>query len=643
MTDRVMSSHDFIQLVSHGLTDDFSKAIESNPSLIDCKDLNGWTPLLSAAYNGRKDITTILIGQGVDIKSRDKDSRSALHLAAMMGHFHIVKALVKCGSEIDVLDKWGRSPLHWAAKQGHLKVVKHLLEHQASYNIRDKWGLLPLHWSCIHCHPECSALLSDFGSTLGDADLFDALEKEKAERVRLEATIVELEHVVGEALEQQREVMQQTYNQMVEDLSEKLRQEQEARFSADTNATELSQLLSDADEAIIDLGKTIEQRDAEQNEMREKEELQLREAHAREAMLQGRVEELECLNNELEQEAQSMKDYEQEWRAQVHLLEKDMARKEEALAELVLASVSNESQEVAALRAQLKELQETLAVNQAKAADTEMRLAESEAGLKAMAPLKEEVEWLRKAQNYSETHMTTMKAQLEQTESIMRAIEPHRSLLEGQLKAQQAREEGLLGEIQSLRDRLTGTEDQLAQREAELAQLRRLQGELGERLEDVTASAEEYREEASKSACRALELETQLTKATQLLSQSDILPLGTEGRMLKLEDQCRDLEAQLRESHATLAETQSTLLAVEASRMDVGKATDAEKGNNKTVGGCAPEKMSSQVVFEARMQESQSRLLKAQSLLKQANSIGLQVHTQPLVARARKENVMPSM
>ncbi|VDM83657.1 unnamed protein product [Strongylus vulgaris] len=65
--------------------DMFQKIFEQDPTLLDCEDKNGHTPLLMAVMGGRNDLIEFLISKGADINHCDRDGHSAVHWAVVCG------------------------------------------------------------------------------------------------------------------------------------------------------------------------------------------------------------------------------------------------------------------------------------------------------------------------------------------------------------------------------------------------------------------------------------------------------------------------------------------------------------------------------------------------------------------------------
>ncbi|KAJ8956702.1 hypothetical protein NQ318_014057 [Aromia moschata] len=78
----------------------------------NCRDEQGMTPTLYAAFHGNLDALRLLCGEGAYIGDPDKADlfgNTALHLAAAQGHKHIVTFLINFGANIYSTDVDGRT------------------------------------------------------------------------------------------------------------------------------------------------------------------------------------------------------------------------------------------------------------------------------------------------------------------------------------------------------------------------------------------------------------------------------------------------------------------------------------------------------------------------------------------------------
>ena len=107
---------------------------------IDIRDTTGETLLLKALSWPQKnivDIVKFLLGHGTDVNSRNKASRSSLHLAEYGGRLEVAQMLVEHKADVNSLDDEGKAPLHilleyWSHDEGDvLNHTELLLEHGA--------------------------------------------------------------------------------------------------------------------------------------------------------------------------------------------------------------------------------------------------------------------------------------------------------------------------------------------------------------------------------------------------------------------------------------------------------------------------------------------------------------------------------
>jgi ankyrin repeat protein len=102
---------------------------------------DGWTCLITAAFNGHLAICHLLIDKGAQVEAKNRYGYTPLHYAASQGHIEIVRLLCDHGADVEARDSWGRRPLHEAAINGHISVVKELIEEiNAEINARDDRG-----------------------------------------------------------------------------------------------------------------------------------------------------------------------------------------------------------------------------------------------------------------------------------------------------------------------------------------------------------------------------------------------------------------------------------------------------------------------------------------------------------------------
>lgn len=130
--------------------------------------INGESPIVVAAKNGREEILDILIQSGCDLTTPDFTDitwrKRPIHIAAAKGYTGFVKKLIDQGISVESVDLEMKTPLHWASLFGHVGVVECLLSAGADVNTTQIDGFTPLHCSSALDHVDVCKLLLDNGA-----------------------------------------------------------------------------------------------------------------------------------------------------------------------------------------------------------------------------------------------------------------------------------------------------------------------------------------------------------------------------------------------------------------------------------------------------------------------------------------------
>lgn len=100
----------------------------------------GWTPLLSAVANGKRDAANILLEAGANPDLVNANEVTPLIYAARYGDLSMCKLLLKYKANLDVQDMWGNTALMKALLVGSEEVAVYLLECGASLTPKNKDG-----------------------------------------------------------------------------------------------------------------------------------------------------------------------------------------------------------------------------------------------------------------------------------------------------------------------------------------------------------------------------------------------------------------------------------------------------------------------------------------------------------------------
>jgi ankyrin repeat protein len=154
-------------------------------------DLDGITPLMFVAENGRRVLAEQLISRGAKVDARNERGETALMLASAKGHKELVELLISKGAYVNAKNNYGKTPLRIAkeekqreieklliSKGGREGVQRKFISYSLSGNVIDKDTSLPIEevvlvrsWDRVVVGPGGSHnVLLAFDETLTDKD-----------------------------------------------------------------------------------------------------------------------------------------------------------------------------------------------------------------------------------------------------------------------------------------------------------------------------------------------------------------------------------------------------------------------------------------------------------------------------------------
>ena len=131
---------------AYGALKEIVEILRYEPDLVNTFSKDGWTPLHLASFFGHIMLVEYLVMSRADIHAVSKNplKNQPLNAATASNHTNIVKFLVKKGADVNFAQHEGITPLHAAAYNGNEELVQILLAHGADPNAKDEKGETPI-------------------------------------------------------------------------------------------------------------------------------------------------------------------------------------------------------------------------------------------------------------------------------------------------------------------------------------------------------------------------------------------------------------------------------------------------------------------------------------------------------------------
>lgn len=135
-------------------------------------EVKGWTLFDYAAEKEKRALMNILLKNGADINSIDKEGSTALIRSCSNRKIKSTVFLLRRGADVDKQNKYGISALSSACEKNDLKTVELLLEKRTFANPKDEYENSPLLIACRKRNWKAALLLIKHG-----ADVFHAFDE----------------------------------------------------------------------------------------------------------------------------------------------------------------------------------------------------------------------------------------------------------------------------------------------------------------------------------------------------------------------------------------------------------------------------------------------------------------------------------
>ncbi|XP_051539244.1 ankyrin repeat domain-containing protein 55-like isoform X1 [Myxocyprinus asiaticus] len=191
------------QAAANGDVNLLTATIREDPSILECCDGEGSTPLMHAVSGRQVDTVKLLLKMGASINTQDACGRTSLSLATYLGWLEGCVCLLRNGAKQNIPDKNGRLPIHAATAETDFRLMAVLLQKSTlcGINHQDNEGMTALHWASFHNRPEHVQALLQKGAdpTLMDKDFKTALHWAVQSGSRIMCSLI-LEHHLGSSV-----------------------------------------------------------------------------------------------------------------------------------------------------------------------------------------------------------------------------------------------------------------------------------------------------------------------------------------------------------------------------------------------------------------------------------------------------------
>ncbi|XXQ35165.1 Ankyrin repeat domain-containing protein [Plasmodiophora brassicae] len=160
---------------SQGLLDECAGLLRSDPSLVECRDSVGNTPLHWAVVN--PDLVAVVVGTNADVNARNRKGDTPLMKAVARDRPRSVSVLADHGADVSLQNALGRTALMMAAELGNLEIVRCLLGHGADPRVQDASGWTALHFASLGAWPQYESHRGAMKALLASGADVNAVEK----------------------------------------------------------------------------------------------------------------------------------------------------------------------------------------------------------------------------------------------------------------------------------------------------------------------------------------------------------------------------------------------------------------------------------------------------------------------------------
>ena len=148
--------------ITKGNIHDVIALLQEDECNVNCKNINGATPLHFAVRAENETIIDILLEAGANPNTAENEeigSNNPMHVAAERNLTKVMDKLIDLGGDITSSNIRGYTTLHVAAINGKTNMVKLLVARGVDVNVRDKFGYSASYWAHKSKFMDIEALL----------------------------------------------------------------------------------------------------------------------------------------------------------------------------------------------------------------------------------------------------------------------------------------------------------------------------------------------------------------------------------------------------------------------------------------------------------------------------------------------------
>lgn len=117
----------FVAAIRKGDNENALKLLQDKPNLVNARDLNGNTALITAIQNRDDQWTPYLLKQGADPNIASSNGDTPLIAAARIGYTDAAGWLIELGAKVDAANRMGETALIVAVQHRQLPIVRLLM------------------------------------------------------------------------------------------------------------------------------------------------------------------------------------------------------------------------------------------------------------------------------------------------------------------------------------------------------------------------------------------------------------------------------------------------------------------------------------------------------------------------------------